>query len=593
MCGIFGYVGSQNSAATLVLDGLKQLEYRGYDSWGVAVIPSSQENEKKIIVKKRVGKIGGANVSDLPAGSLALGHTRWATHGGVTEANAHPHMDCLGKIAVVHNGIFENYEEEKKNLLAKGHTFLSETDSEVIAHLLEEATKDAPFEDAVRAVFTHMDGLNALIAINTEERVLVAARNGSPLVIGFGEHENFLASDPAALLLHTKSVYFLEDGEMASVKDNSVVVKHIQTGEVIAVTPQILEWDMSQAEKGEYAHYMLKEIHEQPKILREIVLNSGKYTEEVAQRLQAASNLFFVGCGTSSYEALVSKYLFSLIAHIHSTSEIGSEFQYDLGFLNATSAVVALSQSGETMDILEPLKKAKAQGASIIALVNVLGSSLYRLADEKILIGAGPEKAVASTKAFSAKIAHVILLAYAAADKFSEGKEVLLRAAEASEALLSPNGIEKIQHLAHLLAQQKDIYIIGRGLSYPVSLEAAIKIKEVSYIHAEGLAGGELKHGPLALIEQGTPCIAFIPDDETYQATLAGAMEMKARGGFLIGVSSKLHQIFDYTIEIVDAREANIIPNVIFAQLLSYYLALELKLDPDMPRNLAKSVTVK
>lgn len=591
MCGIFGYIGHRKDSVKLVLSGLKNLEYRGYDSWGVAVVPDS--GKQQIVVKKRVGKIGSATVNELPSGTLSIGHTRWATHGGVIEVNAHPHLDCEGNIAVIHNGIFENYEEIKEELVKKGHTFISQTDTEVIVHEIEEKQKKMEFIQAVRQTFLAMKGLNAIIVINNVDREMVVVRDGSPLVIGCGREENFLSSDPAALLPYTKEVYYLEDREMAVVRADKINVFEVDSQKIQKIAKQTLEWDSAQTRLGKYPHYMLKEIYEQPKILLQIARSSGKYIQEIANKLKKAESIYLAGCGSASYEAMMGNYLFAKIANLKTNVVVGSEFSNELKFVNKKTSVVALSQSGETMDLLEPLKIVKARGATLIAIVNVLGSSLYRLADEKILIGAGPEKAVASTKAFTAKTSELILLSYAVASRFSEGREVVERASMAVAKVLSKESIKKIQRLAKLLIKSEHLYVVGRGISYPLALESALKIKEVSYIHAEGLAGGELKHGTLALIEKGTPFIVFLPDNETYQATLSGAIEMKARGGYMIGVSSKPHPLFDEYIEIEDAGVGTVLPGVAFAQLLSYYMSVALRLDPDMPRNLAKSVTVK
>ena len=338
---------------------------------------------------------------------------------------------------------------------------------------------------------------------------------------------------------------------------------------------------------------MLKEIHEQPKIISEISNSSAGQTLKIAKEIKNSKGTYLVGCGTASYACIAGTYLFSKIAKRHVNFAVGSEFGYHLDFLNKQSLVIAVSQSGETMDILESVKKAKEKGSKIASLVNVLGSSLYRLSDHKMLIGAGPEKGVASTKAFTSMIAHLVLLAYALDGGIKNGQMILNLAVNSSKEILSPKSINRIKLLAKKIVNSKDVYIIGRGISYPTSLETALKIKEISYIHAEGLAAGELKHGPLALIKKGTPCIAYLPDDETYGANLAGAMEMKARGGFVIGISHKNHEVFDYFIPVKNAGVATIIPNVIVAQLLAYYLTIEKGYDPDMPRNLAKSVTVK
>lgn len=613
MCGIFGYIGTRSDAAKLVLNGLKFLEYRGYDSWGVAVVPNSNviaspakqslkiatpasrraRDNKQIVVKKRVGKIGEATVDEMPAAHLGFGHTRWATHGGVTEVNAHPHLDCTRTIAVIHNGIIENYEEIKRQLQKKGHRFVSETDTEVAAHLIEEYSKTSLLSKAVQKAFNELEGLNAIIVINTRDFQMVAVRNGSPLVVGFGNGENFLASDPAALIPHTKQVHFLDDDELAIVREDNILIFNARNGVRVRPRKQFLTWSVAQAEKGKYPYFMLKEIHEQPGVVADVASNYVSHAEKIAGLVKKARGTYLIGCGTASYAALAGSYLFAKVAGRHINWAVGSEFGYQHQFLNDKSLVIALSQSGETMDTLESVKKAKEKGAHVFAIVNVLGSTLYRIAEEKMLIGAGPEKGVASTKAFIGKLAHLTLLSYALAGHAKQGQKTLLAAAKASKFVLSDASTRNIHELARRIKDARDIYVIGRGLSYPASLETALKIKEISYIHAEGFAAGELKHGVIALVEKDTPCIAFLPNDETYGANLAGAMEMKARGGYIIGISHKPHEVFDYYIEVPDAAEATIIPNVIVAQLLAYYLTIEKGLNPDMPRNLAKSVTVK
>lgn len=593
MCGIFAYVGERKNSATLVLNGLRKLEYRGYDSWGVAVV-DFESPEKRILIKKDVGKIGNADVSELPNSDLVIGHTRWATHGGVTKANAHPHTDCADSIAVVHNGIFENYEQVKKKLVRSGHGFESETDTEVVAHLIEEYMKKDEFVAATRKAFMQMKGLNALVVINKSERKIIAIRNGSPLVLGFGGGENFIASDPIALLEHTKDVYFLENNEMALVdKDNVWVYENVSSQNLKEVKTQKIDWNVIQTGKGEYKYFMEKEIYEQPAIMASIAARPENGLKNITSKLKNADDVVLVGCGTAYYACLLGYYLFSKIAGKRVFPVVGSEFSYLSKQLNKKSVVVALSQSGETMDVLGPLKSVSDLGVEIIAIVNAPHSSLYRMADENILIGAGPERAVASTKAFTGKLAHLGMLAYTSVDKYKEGKNVLNKAVFSSNKVLSDESVSKIKVLAKKLRSADDLYILGRGISYPISLETALKIKEISYIHAEGLAAGELKHGTLALIEPGKVCIVFLPNDETYEDSLSGAMEIKARGGYVVGVSFKNHSSFDYYINIEDAEEMTIIPNVIFAQMLAYEIALERGLDPDMPRNLAKSVTVK
>lgn len=589
MCGIFGYIGNKKTASDIVLDGLKSLEYRGYDSWGIAVISDAN----KIALKKKTGKIGSATVDELPPSTISFGHTRWATHGGVTNINAHPHLDCNKQIALVHNGIIENYESLKKDLLSKNHTFISDTDTEVAVHLIEEYQKNMSLIESVQKAFNQFEGLNAIIVTDLESKQIIAVRNGSPLVVGFGTGENFLASDASALLPHTREVHFLEDYEMAILTKENIKIQNVKTGTTIHPKKVHLDWTAQQADLGTFPHFMLKEMHEQPHIIADIANQNAQDAVKLAELISTSFGSYLLGCGSASYVAIAGSYLFSKIANKHMNWAIGSEFGYQLDFLTDKSLVIALSQSGETMDILESIKKAKAKGARIFALTNVLGSTLYREAHHKLLIGAGPEKAVASTKAVTGKLAHLILLAYALAGEVAKGQHVLAQAVSSVNAVLAKKNVESIKLLAKMLKQATDVYVIGRGLSFPASLETAIKIKEISYIHAEGMPAGELKHGPLALVEKEVPCIVFAPDDETHGANLAGAMEMKARGGFIIGISHIPHEVFDYYLPVEDAKEATIIPNIVTGQLLSYYLTVERGLDPDKPRNLAKSVTVK
>lgn len=593
MCGIFGYIGNRTDAQDIVFEGLKSLEYRGYDSWGVAVVTKFGNKKLGLKIKKKAGKIGDNSVSDLPLGNVAIGHTRWATHGGVTDVNAHPHKDCTGSIALIHNGIFENYEGFKQDLINKGHKFVSETDTETLVHLIEELRKKYSFAQAVKMAFQKMEGLNAVIAIENNGKEIVAVRNGSPLVIGFSENENFIASDASAILPYTRNVYFLEDNNLCMLSRRGAKIFDIATGKEIAFKPQKLDWKVLVGTKGKFPDFMSKEIYEQPSVLSEIVADGYMQAVKIAKEIKKFKEVYLVGCGTASYACLAGTYLFSKVASKKVSYAVGSEFGYQLNFLKNDSLVIAVSQSGETMDILESVKKAKERGAKILCLVNVFGSTLYRLSDYKMTIGAGQEKAVASTKAFTAMVAHLILVSFALVDELEAGRKLLSLAVKATKKVLGEKSTLLIKKIAQKISNSKHIYVIGRGISYSTSLETALKIKEISYIHAEGLAAGELKHGPLALVEKGTPCIAFLPDDETYGANLAGAMEMKARGGFIIGVSQKNHEVFDYHIPVDDSKEATIVPHVVVGQLLAYHLTKIKGLDPDKPRNLAKSVTVK
>lgn len=590
MCGIFGYVGHKTTAPQIVLDGLKFLEYRGYDSWGVAVVP---QTENTIVVKKKTGKIGSGTVTELPSGTLAFGHTRWATHGGVTEKNAHPHLDCTKKIAVIHNGIVENHEALRKMLKTKGHIFISDTDTEVIAHLVEEYAKTTMFSKAVQKAFKELDGLNAIILINTASHEMVAARNGSPLVVGFGVNENFLASDPAALLPHTKQVHFLDDDEMAIVRDDSIHIYNATTGDNVRPRKQLLTGTAKEAEKGHFPYFMLKEIHEQAGLLSEIASESAAQSLLIAKELKRAPRVYMVGAGTSAHAARTASYFFSLIAKRLVNYGIASEFDHRVSIIPEKSVLVALSQSGETMDLIDVVKKAKAKHIKIFSLVNVVGSSLWRMSDIHLAIGAGPEKGVASTKAFITKIAHLLLIAYSMMDTVKDGQKLLIKAAKAAKEVTTKAYTARIIALAQTLKDVQHMYIIGHGLSYCAALESALKIKEISYIHAEGVPAGELKHGTLALVTKGTVCMVFAPHDENYQSTMANAMEMKARGGYIIGISDTKDEVFDEYLPVSNVGIATIIPNVVVAQLLAYYLTIDRGYDPDMPRNLAKSVTVK
>lgn len=584
MCGIFGYVGPKKNAAALTLKGLKTLEYRGYDSWGVAL-----SNGTELFHEKHVGKIGQAE-SSLPEGTFAIGHTRWATHGGVTAENAHPHFSCDKQIAVVHNGIVENFQELKKSL--KNHSFKSETDSEVISHLLEEEVKKLSFVDAVKKVFKELDGLNAVVALNVTGEIVVA-RKGSPLVLGFGDGEYYLASDPTAILLYTKNVIFLEDNQLATLTPKGIKVFDLDAGREVAPNIQVLDWKVEQAGLGEFKHFMLKEIFEEPVVLANVAENYKNQIQELAEVIKNAHGTFFIGTGTSYNATLIGQYLFSKIAKMHVNSIVGSEFNYLEHYLNDKSLIIAISQSGETIDIVEPMNQAKKRGSQVVAVTNVLGSTLYRMTDKKLLLGAGPEVAVCATKTFIASVAVLIYLAYQMAGRGEEASKLLISAAENTRQLLKDDYLKKIKTLAEKIAHKEHLYIIGRGLSYPAALEATLKLKEVPYIHAEGFAGGELKHGVIALIEKGTPTIVIAPNDETYPSIVSNAIEIKARGGYIIGVSPKNNEAFDYWLPVADIAEATIIPSIVISQLLSYYTALEKGLEPDKPRNLAKSVTVK
>jgi len=586
MCGIFGYIGDKNNAGELILKGLISLEYRGYDSWGIAV----KKNSNELYLEKHTGKIGDASLPELST-TMGIGHTRWATHGGVQKENAHPHVSCDKEIVIVHNGIVENFSELKDNLNKSGHIFKSETDSEVLAHQLEELLKTEPdLQTAIYKLQAMIRGMNAVIAFFPKKETFYIFKNGSPIVIGKGKNEYFIASDASAIIPYTKEVYFVEDGETICMKKDEVNL-YDSHGKTKKITYMKLSYNAEAVTRGDFDHFMLKEIYEQPTVITNIASSQKGAIKGVAKRIRKAYGTYLVGCGTASYACLAGTYLFSKIAKRHINFSIGSEFSYLLDFLKDTSLVIALSQSGETIDIIDSVQKAKKKQAELVALTNVLGSTLYRMADYRMLLSAGPEKAVASTKAYTAKIAFLYLIAHELDGSLPHGVLNIKKAVNEIEGLLKRKN--RIKKLTGQIKNHDHIFILGRGVSYAAALESALKIKEVSYVHAEGFAAGELKHGVIALIEKGTPVILFNPEDETYEDTLSAAHEVKARGAFVIGVSSKKSDVYDEFIEVKNCEDATIIPNVVIAQLMGYYLALAKGFDPDKPRNLAKSVTVK
>src|SRR6266404_630274 len=558
MCGIFGYVGHAQNAADLVLRGLKKLEYRGYDSWGVAV-----GHRDQVVLAKRTGKIGDA-APDLPASAIGIGHTRWATHGGVTEPNAHPHLDCAGRLALIHNGIVSNYRELREQLLS-----------------------------ATMTAFRRLHGLNAIAVADVRTGQIAAAKSGSPLVLGWSDHGHLLASDFSALLEHTRRVTFVEDRQAVLLSREACRVFDADSGRELTPAITEVEWEAAATELSGYPDYMTKEIHEQPSVLRRLAEAGGEHARRLAAMIRDAADVFVVGCGTAGHAALAAQYLLARIAGRRVTVATGSEFPYLMDFVRDGALVIALSQSGETIDVIDAVRAARQRGARLAAIVNVEGSTLWRLADLTVPLGAGPERCVLATKSFTAKLAMLLLTAYELAGRAAAGPALVAHAAGEIERLLADDRRDLIRQIAEAIHTREHLFVIGRGPSYPLALEAALKVKEVSYIHAEGFAGGDLKHGVIALIEPGTPCLVLAPRDETYDDIMAGAMQVKARGAMLIGVSPEPHEAFDYHIPVADLGPATAILNAPPAQLLGYYLALLRGHDPDKPRNLAKSVTVK
>ncbi|HEY32763.1 MAG TPA: glutamine--fructose-6-phosphate transaminase (isomerizing) [Dehalococcoidia bacterium] len=590
MCGIIGYTG-KNRAAPIVLQGLRKLEYRGYDSAGMASALNGA-----LYFKKAAGKIDDIDkkyeLGELP-GNTAIAHTRWATHGGVTQENAHPHTDCKNSIAVVHNGIVDNYQELRSALIRKGHVFDSETDTEVIPHLIEEYLKEGnTFEQATRLASQKLEGSYAFIVISldTPGRIL-AIRKDNPLVIGIGRHGTFAASDTLSLQ-ECESVVFPDDGELAILRSDGVDFLDIE-GEQIEKESSTLDMNNYQYDKGSYEYFMLKEIMEEPQAIRAATIQDEQIFTRLAMDILRARQVVITACGTSRYAALVGRYLFSDVAKKFCDVVMASEFEYFSKSIDGSTLVIAVSQSGETADVIEGIKRAKANGAQIVSIVNRYGSVLSRMSDDVLYLGCGPEVAVAATKSMVSQMAIFYLLAYAMRNEFKIAANNLRHLADELERTLKGNG-KGIVRLAEAFKDIEDFYYVARGMNSPIASEAALKLKEISYIHAEGLPAGELKHGTLALIDDGTPVVVLCPNDNTFSDTISNGIEAKARGAYIIGVSDIEHELFDFWIKIphVDGFLYPLI-SVAPLHLLAYYLALKRGTDPDKPRNLAKSVTVK
>jgi glucosamine--fructose-6-phosphate aminotransferase (isomerizing) len=615
MCGIIGYIG-QRQVVPLIIDGLRKLEYRGYDSAGIAVVSNGE-----LSIRRSAGKLGNLETvlaKDPLEGEYGLGHTRWATHGRPTEENAHPHRDCHGRIVVVHNGIIENYLELKRELQSQGHTFITETDTEVVAHLVEREWKDDDgLDGAVRRAMTHLRGLFALVLLSADDpHKLVAVRNGPPVVVGLGEGEFFVASDIPAILAYTRNVVFLGDQEMAVVTKAGAVFSDF-TGQAIAKTPTRVTWDPIAAEKAGYKHFMLKEIFEQPAAVRDTVLGrvsleTGKiFADENSLSddvLRSVDRMTLIACGTSWHAALVGKFLIEELARVPVEVDYGSEYRYRRPLSGPTTLAVAITQSGETADTLAALREAKQQGARSLAICNVVGSMATRESDGTIYTHAGPEIGVASTKAFTSQLVALYLLAL----NMAQARGTLTveqRKAHIADLLQLPQHIEQvlkcapqIEDIASRFHNRTDFLYLGRGINYPIALEGALKLKEISYIHAEGYPAGEMKHGPIALIDERMPVVAIAPHDHVFEKMQGNIQEAKARGGAVIAITTAgddtLWRLLDRTsdsIVAVPAMSALLAPIVITIplQLLSYHIAVRRGCDVDQPRNLAKSVTVE
>jgi glucosamine--fructose-6-phosphate aminotransferase (isomerizing) len=615
MCGIVGYVGPK-PVVPVIMEGLKKLEYRGYDSAGVAVV-----NRGSLEIRRSAGKL--SNLEDALGkqplnGEFGIGHTRWATHGRPTEENAHPHRDCHNRIVVVHNGIIENYLELKRELTAEGHRFVTETDTEIAAHLVEKETRDDGLPAAVRRALKRLRGLFALVLISADDpETIVAVRNGPPVVVGLGEKEFFVASDIPAILSHTREIVFLDDGEMAVVTRAGVQFFDF-AGHPVDKAPQHITWDPVMAEKAGYAHFMLKEIHEQPWAVRETVL--GRMSAETGQvfleemtldaaTLASVSRVVILGCGTSWHSGLVGKFLIEELARVPVEVDYSSEFRYRQPIVDDRTLAVAITQSGETADTLGALREAKRLGARSLAICNVVGSMATREAEGTIYTHAGPEIGVASTKAFTSQLVALHLLAVA----LGQARGTL--STDAARAFLReleqlPVGIEgalrtnaAIEAVANSVYRVSDFLYLGRGINYPIALEGALKLKEISYIHAEGYPAGEMKHGPIALIDEDLPIVALAAKDAVFEKVVSNVQEAKARGARVIAFTSAslvpafeavLDKSRDVVLSVPDAHPLlSPVLLTIPLQLLAYHVAVRRGADVDQPRNLAKSVTVE
>ncbi len=610
MCGIVGYIGNK-PAIPVILEGLKRLEYRGYDSAGVATL-----GEDTVLVERVSGKVSELEKSvaqKISNGTLAIGHTRWATHGEPNERNAHPHLDCSKKIALVHNGIVENFQAIRTKLEQVGHIFNSETDTEVLVHLIEEVYKvTGDLTKAVRLALKEVDGAYGIAVISSDEPdKIIVARRGSPLVIGVGDGEHFIASDAAALIRHTRKVVYLEDGEVAILNRNGFVTKTIDN---VKVEKQIhqLTIDIEQIEKAGYPHFMLKEIHEQPSTLTDalrgrILLPEGNVKlgglADVMDHLRNAKRFIITACGTSWHAGLVGEYMLEQYARIPVEVEYASEFRYRNPIIHEDDIVWAISQSGETADTLAAVKEAKQRGARVFGIVNVVGSTIARETDSGVYIHAGPEIGVASTKAFTSQLTVLalitVLMARLRGMSSTEGIEILdeLRSIPRKvDSILAQ--AETIKEIADRFSKVRNFLYLGRGYNFPVALEGALKLKEISYIHAEGYPAAEMKHGPIALIDDDMPVVVIAPKDGSYDKVLSNIQEVKARRGRVIAVANDNDVVIDshadYVLRIPETIDmfAPIVASIPL-QLLAYYIAVNRGCNVDQPRNLAKSVTVE
>jgi glucosamine--fructose-6-phosphate aminotransferase (isomerizing) len=608
MCGIVGYLG-HNEAVPVLINGLKRLEYRGYDSAGIAVL-----NDSGINIVKEVGKISNletALAADTPKGKIGIGHTRWATHGQPNQINAHPHSDQSGNIVLIHNGIIENYAVLKKMLQNKGHEFKSDTDTEIIAHLIETNYK-GDMEEAFRKSLLELEGTYGIALITKyDPGKIYVARKGSPIVIGVGENEFFVASDVTPLVPHTRNVFYLEDDEMAVISESGIITKTIHN-KTIEKKLEKVTFDLEAIEKEDYEHYMLKEIFEQPKtimdcmrgrIMREEGLVKLGGLREVENKLVNARKIYFTASGTSWHAALIGEYLIEEYCRIPVEVEYASEFRYRNPIINPDEIVIAISQSGETADTLAALREGKHKGATVLGIVNVVGSTIARETHAGVYIHAGPEIGVASTKAFTSQVTALVLITLMIARRkhmsVVQAKQLideLLKLPENVEKILSQNN--KIKEMSAIYKNEKNFLYLGRGYNFPVALEGALKLKEISYIHAEGYPAAEMKHGPIALIDENMPVVFIATKDAIYDKVISNIEEVRARKGRVIIIATegdtKIAKYGDHIIYVPESCQAlSPLLTVIPLQLLAYHIAVLRGCNVDQPRNLAKSVTVE
>ncbi len=600
MCGIFAYIGRTKIKSDILLNGLKSLEYRGYDSWGISI-----KQGTTILTQKKTGIIGSAEVN-LPDSYIGIGHTRWATHGGITQKNAHPHVNVEKTLAVVHNGIIENHNKLKKWLHSKKHECVSETDSEVVVQMMDYALhRSNNFRAGLSEVCLTLTGSNAFIILSADHNKLGVYRNGSPLVIGITEGGFFIASDTTPLLPYTHKVIFLENGEAAIISEKDMDVFAVPTGKRVKVCPVTIDTEPEDAQKNGYPHYLIKEIYEQKKTIAKTSLLHHQEMKSIVRRIRKGHKIVISACGSAYYCALETQYYFAE-AGVECRAFGAYEMLPFSEMIDDKTVFIAISQSGETADTLLAAQKAKERGAFLTSIVNSRHSSLERLSDITLPVACGPEIAVVSTKAFTAQCSTLYILSQVIAGKEENARKDVADFGEKLRVWLNSRLEKEIVHLAHYIKRSGSLFVIGKHENYPAALECALKIKEVSYIHTEGFASGELKHGVIALIEKGTPCIVLAPGNvdtglhanKAYRCGTAvevssAAAEMKARGGYVIGIAPYKAPEYDIHIPTIDAGSLTPIANIIAGQLLGYYLALACRADPDKPRNLAKSVTVK